>query len=56
MLDERVWILLFEAATMMCEFALRAPVHENESTAYFVALVRVLLCVVSPLPKQNPTL
>jgi hypothetical protein len=56
MLDERVWILLLEAATMMCQFAIWAPAHENESTDYSVALVRVLLCVFSPLPKQNPTL
>jgi hypothetical protein len=56
MLDERIWILLFKAATMMREFAIGAPVHENEFTVYSVALVRVLLCVVSPLTKRNPTI
>jgi hypothetical protein len=56
MSDERAWILLFETATRMCEFAIGVPVHENEPTAYSVALVRVLFHVLPPLTRQTQSL
>jgi hypothetical protein len=56
MSDERAWILLFETATRMCEFTIGVSVHENEPTAYSVALVRVLFYVLNPLNRQTQRL